>query len=733
MSPRPLDRGERSAAQGARRVVAVLALAAAGLLSPAVRAGAPEPSAIPVQFLCGAPPVPLARLITMVSDEASAGAGQAERVVPPASDAADPADPDLPPAPPANPKRRAGSRGPQRPAASAVVNMEFRDTDLPVVLRGLCQGAGLDFVLRPDIQGKVTAKLRNTTWEKALEIILRSHGLVADRQGNTLVISRKKEKPQAESPKTKAVKVKRSADGKLDLDASGADIREALREVAAVAGLNVVASKDVSGQVTASLHGLSPEELLVALADSCGATLTERGSIIILSPRPITEPGKGPPTPSAQKPAIEVKKLEGGKLDVRASKGSVRDLLKELSAATGANIVASPDLKGTIDLALNGVTAQEVLAAIGAHSGVTFRPIGSMLYAAPVPAQVQAETFTLRYCEAKDVVKVLTEALPDAKVAVEEKTNAVVVAGEPAILAAARAIVQGLEKPPTQVTIEARLLETNLTGDERLGIDWNTSFTFNATFPTVPHTFPFSKNRTGSYFPGYDPSDSRSRGDRAVPYADTDDFKFGFLSASGLNVVLHTLQQRSHTRMIANPTVTTIENREAKINMATKYPVPNYQVSDETGVLTVSGFEYKEFGTILTVTPRVEGDYIILRVHPEVSRQSGTTTFQDAELPIITSQETDTEVRIKDGDTLVIAGLVREDSTKRRSGFPFFSKLPLIGSLFRSRENTLEARRNLIIFLTPHIVRDADFAEAAALKKKHTEPMPNSLEPKLDP
>jgi len=714
--PRPPGNGRRPVADAARSLLAVLALAGAWACPRAAPAGV-----IPAHWSCGGPSAPLAGLIPLVSGEASAGSQEAKRLAPPGEKEADPPDPD--------PRAVAPAR------ASGLVNMEFRDTDLPVVLRALCQGAGLDFVLQPDIQGKVTAKLRNTTWEKALEIILRSHGLVAERQGTTLVISRRAEKPQAESPKPKAVRVSRSASGKLDLDASGADIREALREVAAIAGLNVVASKDVSGQVTASLHGLSAEEMLVALADSCGASLSERGGIILLAPKPLgtAAPADQPAEGQATKGAVQIEKLESGKLNVRANAASIRDLLKELSAATGSNIVAAPDLKGTIDLALNAVTAQDVLAAVGAHSNVTFRPIGTMLYAAPAPAKLQAETFSLRYCEAEDVAKVLAEALPDAKVAVEKNRNTVVVAGEVAVLAAARAIVEGLERPPTQVTIEARLLETNLTGDEHLGIDWNTSFTFNATFPTVPHTFPFSKNTTGSYFPGYDPSDSRSRGDRAVPYAKTDDFKFGFLSASGLTVVLHTLQQKSHTRMLANPTVTTIENREAKINMATKYPLPNYQVSDETGVLTVSGFEYKEFGTILTVTPRVEGDYIILRVHPEVSRQSGTTTFQDAELPIITSQETETEVRIKDGDTLVIAGLVREDSTKRRSGFPFFSRLPLVGSLFRSRENTLEARRNLIIFLTPHIVRDGDFAKAAELKKKHTEPVPNSLEPKLDP
>jgi len=458
------------------------------------------------------PPEPLPLLASLVSGQASASEQQAERVPPASQPDDDPPDPSpgplavaetteaaseklvAPEAPPTSPGGEAAAK------ATGVVNMEFRDTELPVVLRALCQGAGLDFVLEPGIEGKVTAKLRNTTWEKALEIILRSHGLATTRQGDTLVISRRSEKAP-EGPTTQPVRVKRTPDGKFDLDASGADIREALREVAAVAGLNVVASKDVSGQVTASLHGLSPEELLVALADSCGASLSERGGIIILAPRPISAPGQTQAATEASKPKIEIEKLEGGKLNVQASDASVRDLLKDLSAATGANIVASPDLKGTIDLALKGVTAQDVLAAIGAHSGVTFRPVGSMLYAAPAPAKLQAETFTLRYCEAKDVVKVLTEALPDAKVAVEEKTNAVVVAGEPAILAAARAIVQGLEKPPTQVTIEARLLETNLTGDEHLGIDWNTSFTFNATFPTVPHTWPLSKNTTGSYFP----------------------------------------------------------------------------------------------------------------------------------------------------------------------------------------------------------------------------------------
>jgi len=638
---------------------------------------------------------------------------------------AEPAPP--PPAPPAN-------------AEGATVNMEFRDTDLPTVLRAICQGAKLDFVLDPKVTGKVTAKLRNTTWETALEIVLKSQGLAAARQGDTLVIGppAPEGRPDAAAAARQGpVAVTARPDGKVDFDAGGADIREAVRELARVAKMNIAASKDVSGTVTASLHDLKPEEILLILAGSCGASVAERDHVMLLVPR-LAEPAPpgahasvgSPPTALAQPEApkaakaIEVKRLPSGKLAVRATEATLPDFLAQLGTASGLNIVAAPGLRGTITLNLEGVEPQDVLAAVGAHSNLAFKPMGAILYAAPLPPTTRAETFRLRHAKAEELVKILSTCAEGAKVAADPTNNVVVIVGSPELIAIARAVIENVEKAPIQVNIEARILETNLTGEKWLGIEWSDVFTIRNSFPQVPNTFPFSADSSSSFNPGYDPSDSRARGDKTVPYADTGDFKFGILTATALQMVLHTLKTDTCTRMLANPTVTTVENREASIKIVGKFPFPQYQVSTQTGVLSLSGFDYKEFGTTLTVKPQVQDGRVFLDVHPEVSRMSGTTTFQGVNVPVIQSQEAKTQVWIQDGDTLVIAGLIREDTEKTTTELPGFSKIPFFGALFRSKHDTTDSRRNLVIFITPHIVADEDFARAAELKKKHTEPLP---------
>ncbi|MFP4057490.1 MAG: secretin and TonB N-terminal domain-containing protein [Candidatus Brocadiia bacterium] len=617
-------------------------------------------------------------------------------------------------------------------ASAGPVNMEFRDTELPTVLRALCQGAGLDFVLDPGVEGKVTAKLRNTSWQNALETILRSHGLEARREGDTLLIAPRRPDAAQAAQATERFSVSPREDGTLDVDASAADIRDALRELAAAAEMNVVASKDVAGTVTASLRGLGPEEVLLALADSCGATVVDDQKVLRVIPRPVEPAAQGGPTPQAEvpsaQPAVEVRRLDDGRLDVRARQAPLRELLAQLAECSGLNVVAAPEVQGSVTLDLRGVGREDVLSAIAAHSGLTFRPVGNVLLAAPAPPEVQAEAFRLRYSEAVAVSKAIQESIEGAKVGVEPSNNLVIVTGTPQMLAAARQIIERIEVAPTLVSIEVRMVETNLTGEEKLGIDWSDAVGVTATTPEIPHTWPVKHGELvddGGYRATFDPSDSRTRGAFAVPHASPDDFKFGILSSTGLSLVLRMLRTRTETHMLANPIVTVVENQEATINDVTRYPIASYEISEETGRVVISGFDYQEFGTILRVTPRVSDGHIALRVRPEVSRQAGTTVFENAELPIIRSQYTETDVRIRDGDTLVIAGLIREDTQRQRREVPFLSKVPLLGTLlFRSRHDGVNARRNLLIFITPHIVRDSDFAEAAELQKQHTEPLP---------
>jgi len=585
--------------------------------------------------------------------------------------------------------------GGEPPAAEGkgTVSMEFRDTDLPTVLRAICRGAGVDFVLDPAVKGKVTAKLQNTSWQDALAIVLTSHGLEARREGNTLIITPKR--PDAAAPEqAQQVTVVRRPDGTVDVDASGADAGEALRRVATAAGLSVVTAKEVTGKVTASLRGVSANDALDALADSVGARVLRRGRVARIVPASavpeapvVPVPPEGVPPKAAGPGVVTIERLADGRLNVHAQGADVRDVLARLAAVSGVNVVPSARLQASISIDLKGVQPQDALAALATQAGFEM--------------EVHTETFRLRIADAKEIGEVLTKSIAEAKIAIVAAHNLVVVTGTARDVETARKIVEQVEIAPAQVTISTIMVETNLTGDENRGVRWSDYFSFTATCPKMPHTLPFGEGE-------------------ADAEGNATDYEYGFLTCSGLTAVLNFLEQDSSTRTVAHPQITTLENQQAKINMVTKFPIATYQVSTETGVLMVSGFEYQEFGTILEVTPRVHDGHIIMTVHPEVSRQSGSTVFANAELPIIVAQETTTQVRVKDGDTLVIAGLIRDDTFESKRRVPWFYRIPLIGRFFRNHESRTDQRRHLLIFITPRTVKDADFIRDAQRRRQHT-------------
>ena len=178
-------------------------------------------------------------------------------------------------------------------------------------------------------------------------------------------------------------------------------------------------------------------------------------------------------------------------------------------------------------------------------------------------------------------------------------------------------------------------------------------------------------------------------------------------SASQFSVILSALQSQNDTKLVSNPTVVTLNNTEAQINVGSEYPIPNYTYNAERGTFEVSGFEYRPVGIILKVTPQVNAQgFIKLNVEPEVSSQNGFTSFGGAggaEIPIIATRKAVTQVSLRDGYTMGIGGLVESDSLNGETRVPFLGKIPGLGRLFRS-ESVNETKRNLLIFITAKTV-----------------------------
>jgi hypothetical protein len=150
--------------------------------------------------------------------------------------------------------------------------------------------------------------------------------------------------------------------------------------------------------------------------------------------------------------------------------------------------------------------------------------------------------------------------------------------------------------------------------------------------------------------------------------------------------------------MLARPNVTTIQGREALINIGAEVPVPRVATSNN---VTTTGIEYREAGIILRYTPRVTADgNIVARVHTEVSTP---VYVEDLKAYRFQKRSADTTVRLKNGETMVIGGLIDSDESRSLSKIPFLGDLPVLGAFFRS-VRTSRTETELMIFLTAHVL-----------------------------
>jgi type IV pilus assembly protein PilQ len=169
-------------------------------------------------------------------------------------------------------------------------------------------------------------------------------------------------------------------------------------------------------------------------------------------------------------------------------------------------------------------------------------------------------------------------------------------------------------------------------------------------------------------------------------------------------MMLSALKTMDHSRVVSDPTIVTLNNTEATIDVGEEDPIPNYTYNQQTGSYEVSGFTYKPIGVILKVTPQVNASgFIKLSLSPEVSKPNGFANFGNASIPIITQRKVTTQVTLKDGYTMGIGGLVSSKMEKGGTAVPFLGSIPILGRLFSNKDSN-GSRSNLIIFITAKTV-----------------------------
>jgi type II secretory pathway component GspD/PulD (secretin) len=185
--------------------------------------------------------------------------------------------------------------------------------------------------------------------------------------------------------------------------------------------------------------------------------------------------------------------------------------------------------------------------------------------------------------------------------------------------------------------------------------------------------------------------------------------QFAILNIPEMSATLRLLNEDSDAEFLAHPRVVTANNLKATIKITRNQPVPQLNFNEQTAQAVFSGFQDKEFGNTLIVTPSInKDDFITMAVQPEISNKvaDATFTFSGATVtsPVIDKRTLDSNVVIKSGDTLAIGGLLQDEVTKGRTKVPVLGDIPILGYAFQERLN-VRTKRNLLIFVTPTIIK----------------------------
>ena len=399
-------------------------------------------------------------------------------------------------------------------------------------------------------------------------------------------------------------------------------------------------------------------------------------------------------------------------LDIVFNNASLRDILNSMGMSAGINVTFERDYADrSYTVQMRGVTFEQALNQILAANQLFYKVINERtIMVIPDNAQKRAlyeeqviRTFFISHADATEVAQILNgviriPALAVAPQIVANKTNnTITVRASATIVQIIQRVVEQNDNPKAEVVLDVQILEVNRGRAKQFGIDLS-QFAINAVFS--PETDPrgTTDDSTATLSPQPFNLNTITRG------ISTADFYLSVPSA-----VIRFLESDSETRLIAKPQLRGAEGQQITLNLGDEIPVPatvfTPVAQGGANFNPLTSFNYRPVGVNIQVTPRVtfEGD-IILDLIVENSTLGQDINIAGQNLPSFGSRKVQTRLRLRDGESNLLAGLLREEERRSLRGIPGLLRLPVLRSLLASNDTDIK-QTDIVMLLTPRIVR----------------------------
>lgn len=377
-------------------------------------------------------------------------------------------------------------------------------------------------------------------------------------------------------------------------------------------------------------------------------------------------------------------------LDVKNA--DIIDVLKVLAEQSGQNIVATQNVKGTTTVDLHNVPLKEALDLIVRTNGLDYRQVGNV-YVVGTPADLAAQfgqagqvatqsvAFPIKYANPADLAKQLSTVIPANNFTVDARTDTLLVTGTPDIIQSARNFLALSDIPAPQVMFEVKVIDITRTNDtNNTGVNYSGSsalaFLENplGAPPGTTFTLPATQY-LGQPIP-------------LQPFTRNELF---------IQAQLNYLITHNEAQLLADPKVSALDNNPASILIGQTYPIVYYD--PRAGQFQA---QFVDIGVKMNITPVINTDgYITTTLHTERSVITGFVQ----QFPILNKRSADSVLRVRDGETIVLGGMIDDEMTKSISKIPLLGDIPVFGVLFKNINET-KLHNEVVFLITPHIINE---------------------------
>lgn len=579
-----------------------------------------------------------------------------------------------------------------------VDNLNVSNIPAREFLRALGRQYDINLIVENELRDQITLRFSDISVIEVLIFICQEYEFELRQSGQVLRISRYV--PPEPIPEVKEQFIE-FREGRISLDVNEADLMEFSRQLSVESGYNIMVRNGVRGTLTGFLQDVEFQVGMDILLNNNGFSLRQKDGVYIIDRFGFTNQDGGSQTSNFWV------NIDDGLVSLDVVNANITDLIREIGYQADANMITYGLPNSTITAKANELTIEQTLNYIFRGTSFTYRKEGDMYIIGDKSTSGIATNKLIRLKHVRS--DVVMEMIPDpikrgALVQVIKEQNGLMVIGTNDIIVELESFIKEIDFPTPQIMIEALVVDVNTSDMYQLGTSLVKSGAPDSSFFN-PFTVLFGDS--DPYSNGLTVQGSGGDVNRAFSASGN---LFGIKNLGTLPkdffFRIQALDLEGLVTVQSRPQISTLNGHPASIEIGTtQYYIlrtttplqsPNQIVTQES-----EQFQQIEANVMLEITPWVStSGEVTVEIHPEFNTPVGT--FSSEVPPTINRRVLDSTVRLKDGETIILGGLIQESETENLNKVPILGNIPLLGRLFRNK-STSTLKSELVVFVTPYV------------------------------